>query len=191
MLKFDCLRCGNCCTNLVKEPVEGVHSGLALFPEETRQFPSESVFPYWGFGRYPEDRNFRIVMFQLGVETCPNFQITGNRRMCKVYEYRPLTCKSYPFEPAGLDKYGRILFNFSLECTNIQKMEKENPKANFENAGIEALTEEEAGYLIWDRFSQINMLGDEWVFDIKYREWLPSSNRTRSVRSGKRGLFRI
>jgi len=175
MFKFDCSRCGDCCKNLVIETIEGVHSGLALFLEETKQFPSESVFPYRGFGRYPEDKNFKIVMFQLGVDTCPHLKKVDNQATCNIYDERPLSCKCYPFEPISVDRFGRLFFNFEPDCRAIQKMKRESPKVKGQKVECEALNEEKSGYLLWDRMPEIHMPTQEWTFDLRYREWLPRS----------------
>jgi len=117
------------------------------------------------FGRYPEDKNFKIVMFQLGVDTCPHLKKMDNLATCKLYEERPLSCKCYPFQPISMDSYGRIVFYIDPECRAIQVTKRESSRAKDQKIEFEALTEEKSGYLLWDGISEIKMAAQEWTFD--------------------------
>jgi Fe-S-cluster containining protein len=190
MLKFNCLRCGDCCRNLIVETIEGVHSGLALFPEETKHFSNEFVIPYRGRGSYPGEKDFKTVMFQLAVDVCPHLGIVDNLTICEIYDERPLSCRCFPFQPINVDRYGRITVYVGPECKAIQKTKKENPTVSNKKIGIEALAEEKSCYLLWSRISEIDRSAQGWTFDLRYQEWLPTSSRGQMSRAESRAIFR-
>jgi Fe-S-cluster containining protein len=123
--------------------IEDVHCGLALFQEETTYFSSKSVLPYRGIGEYPGDALFKVVLFQLDVSACPHLEVTDTRAVCRIYENRPLCCRCFPFQPAGLDEYGKIIFYIDPKCKAIQESRKENSKNGMIH--FEASQEEKSG----------------------------------------------
>ena len=89
-LKFECLRCGACCTGeegyvlLTEEDIERLMEGLGLTREELMVKYLRSVG-----GRYSlqETDDGRCVFW------------AGD---CTLYEHRPYQCRSFPFWPSNL-----------------------------------------------------------------------------------------
>ena len=86
---FQCLQCGTCCRNLLRETNTGLH-GLNLFPSERDLFPQEVVAPYMGIGRTSP---VAIILLQLTDNVCVHLS-QDNR--CKIHDNRPLACQAFP-----------------------------------------------------------------------------------------------
>jgi Fe-S-cluster containining protein len=89
-MHFECLKCCDCCKNLLHNK-HGWVTALSLLPEEAYLFPPEHVFPQSGIGGYGSVK--RIMTYQLDLDICPNLQ----GQECVIYDKRPLTCQVYPF----------------------------------------------------------------------------------------------
>ncbi len=114
--RFNCIRCGKCCTNLLSKDEE-ILRGLTLLPEETSNFPKTSVMPAIGIGSSPDEDYFRILVYQIINDTCPN--LSG--KSCRIYDDRPTSCRQYPFS-LSLDKTLRnILIGYDLNCSSLKK----------------------------------------------------------------------
>lgn len=85
--------------------------GLTIFPHEISLFDKKDIIPCWGFGKKPDDKNFEIVAYQLTKNICPHLE----NNLCKIYEKRPLRCRSYPFDFL-YDEKGRRGINVDLGC---------------------------------------------------------------------------
>jgi len=108
--KFECQQCGHCCTGLLGVE-DGREYGIYLTPEETKFFPSETVFPLFRSGG-------SIFAYQLGVSDCPNLMDGDDgRKVCKIYLNRPLVCRSFP---AGISDDGRIIIQYD-KCSFTAK----------------------------------------------------------------------
>ena len=92
MLKFKCCRGGHCCTRQLSM-TDGKEHGIYLTPEEAKYFPPETVFPLFRSGA-------EVFAYQLGVHECPNLVRENGHMACKIYEHRPLICKSFPLGQA-------------------------------------------------------------------------------------------
>jgi len=161
--KFTCLRCGDCCRNLVRQTKEGVHSGLALFPDETWLFPSNIIFPYRGLGENPEEGDFKVVMFQLEKKVCPCLEMGMKEARCKIYEERPLVCRCYPFQPIHVQD-DQVFSATDLKCPSIQRLRREGRLTNIEDPAAEIACLE-----LWRRISPVAK--QKWVFDLKSKKW--------------------
>lgn len=96
--KFECKRSGYCCSNL-KGMTEGKEHGIYLTPEEAKLFPEGTVFPLFRAGD-------NIFAYQTGSHKCPNLVEEGDHTACRIYENRPLLCRSFP---AGWDENDRLI----------------------------------------------------------------------------------
>ena len=88
MLKFKCSRCGVCCSNLLSKVEDSnIVFGLYLTPKEVKYFPKDLVFPLFRKGD-------NIFAYQVGANICPNLFYNE----CRIYENRPLGCKTFPLK---------------------------------------------------------------------------------------------
>lgn len=103
MRRFECERCPDCCTRLLNM-TDGKEHGIYLAPEEIVHFPKESVFPLFRSGG-------KVFAYQLATHDCPNLVTKENGHMgCKIYQNRPLICRSFPLGFSG-DK-GLVVIQF-------------------------------------------------------------------------------
>lgn len=124
-LTFKCLRCGNCCDDLISESRFGTRKGLVIYPEERSLFSEEFISPFHGVGKMPEDKFFRILTYQVNANTCPHLQKLENSSTCAIHESRPLACRSFPFRYLGnpFEVVGPERLHLAVEgiCWFIQK----------------------------------------------------------------------
>ena len=163
MIKFQCLRCGQCCRKLIICSVEEAFIGLSLFPEEIEYFPKEMISPCRGVGKYPEDKDFEVFMFQLNTEPCPNIEKVGNITRCKIYANRPLACRRYPFEPIDSNEMGEPITQIDPKCMAFQNVER-NKKIEIPQIEWESCT------ILFERLRRIRS-GQRWIFDLDEKEW--------------------
>jgi len=90
-IKFQCLICGQCCRDLLREN-SGLILGLALTRDEAKLFPQELISPAHGRGKSPLSI-YAVTMYQLNVDVCP---FLGRKNTCRIYDKRPLTCRRFP-----------------------------------------------------------------------------------------------
>jgi len=173
--QFQCLRCGYCCENLIRSTLEGVSLGLLLFPEEIKYFQKDNIVPCEGFGTYPEDDKFKITTFQLNRNVCPHLKKVNKQSECIIFDHRPLVCKCYPLHPISKDKFGRLYLEAYLECRAIQKFVQENPRTDKTIRGLDTRLEVEANYQLQFQRKKLTIIGQRWLFDLKYSEWTPIS----------------
>ena len=98
-LRFGCRRCSRCCRHepgyvfLTREDLQRLAEGLRL--------PAGEVLA--GYCRLVRVGAFRRVSLQ----ELPNYDcILWGEEGCRVYEHRPLQCRSFPFWPANLGEAG-------------------------------------------------------------------------------------
>ena len=117
MKKFECLKCGNCCRDLV---IEGI-AGLMLFPNEVKLFQKRNIKPCLGIGKSPTHGSFKIFTYQLKENICPHLKDNS----CTIYQERPLICRFYPFELKNPEikntSKPKYLFLYTNECPGIGK----------------------------------------------------------------------
>ena len=84
-IRFECRRCGECCTGdpgtVYIGPEEILPIAEALGVTKTA-FISQYLYPYKDSFSVGEDKQGRCLLFNDG---------------CKVYEVRPLQCRTFPF----------------------------------------------------------------------------------------------
>ena len=167
LLKFECLKCANCCRELITPLPIGtgqIHQGLCLFEEETSLFSSEKVMPLGGYGVDPYNRRFKVVSFQFIENKCPHLK----GRSCSIYDKRPLSCQSYPVSPnpRGFDTKS---FWIDPECSWAKKyMPEGNPKKVRLGEERFALSEILSRRMLM-REAYRGLL---WLFDLKKMEWI-------------------
>lgn len=91
-IPIECLRCGSCCKNLLRESEHGLH-GLNLIPNERKLFPREIICPYMGVGIKKGLEPKYTIMYQLNVNLCPHL-LQNNH--CKIHKNRPWACQVFP-----------------------------------------------------------------------------------------------
>jgi Fe-S-cluster containining protein len=85
MRKFECIKCGKCCSHLIGFR-DDVRFGMYLSPEEVKLFPSEMVIPLFRHKK-------KIIAYQLKEDHCPH--LTADN-LCEIYDKRPLLCRTFP-----------------------------------------------------------------------------------------------
>jgi Fe-S-cluster containining protein len=92
--RFQCLRCGDCCSHLLNEVENfGVTNGLLLLPIEKGLFPNHMVKPQWGLGSSARDEPEHTATYQLTENVCPFYEKESG---CTVRDKRPLICRAFP-----------------------------------------------------------------------------------------------
>jgi len=93
--KWECNRCGLCCVKTLHDTPLG-KAGVFIMPEERKLFPYILVKPYLGVGvkGRTRPRPSTIFAYQMIGQPCPHYD--EKERICRIYEYRPLTCKCFP-----------------------------------------------------------------------------------------------
>ncbi|NIQ05541.1 MAG: YkgJ family cysteine cluster protein [Candidatus Korarchaeota archaeon] len=97
-LKFHCLKCADCCRDLLKTVrIEGTmfQEGLHLYPEEVKklknlayQYEGEvTIRPKW-----KASSTNKVIAYQLVNHSCPFLR----ENVCRIYSKRPLSCRFYP-----------------------------------------------------------------------------------------------
>ena len=163
-MHFECLKCCDCCKNLLHNK-HGWVTALSLLPEETYLFPPEHVFPQSGIGGYGSVK--RIMTYQLDLDMCPNLQ----GQECVIYDKRPLTCQVYPFllekmQPLRLtvDEHCRW-FREEVIAMGLAK------KVLTSKEGVTAPKETEACLKLFERLEEYYESRNKWRFDLGKRAW--------------------
>ena len=164
IVKFQCLKCGNCCHNLI--PSNG-KAGLMLFPNERNLFSKEKIRPCLGIGRSPYHRRFKTISYQLTVETCSHLK----EKRCLVYEQRPLVCRICPFRI----KYDRIHYSFGLapECSFTVELINRYPSTKNLNCEInsEYVIGKEMIIKMRDFYDLKDRKARQWVYNLSTNNW--------------------
>jgi Fe-S-cluster containining protein len=166
---FECLRCGRCCTDLLAED-KGALRGLTLLPGEKGHFPEPLVSPAIGLGRRPHERGFRVIAYQLTVNTCPHL----GENECDIYADRPASCRQYPFSLArGTD--GTELMGLDLNCPSLLMHLGKKPRARFKfevRPYAERLRKVE--------LEAVSRPNRAWFFDLDSKKWIRYSELSES-----------
>jgi len=137
IIAFKCMRCGNCCRQLLEDTELG-RFGLYLLPHEVRLFPTETIAPYMAVGvkGHSRPRPARIVAYQVKVEACPHLsQVlpalgcstawnhclpapSSEQNVCGIYRKRPLACQAFPLDVDW--SYGRPEQVASSKCPVVR-----------------------------------------------------------------------
>jgi Fe-S-cluster containining protein len=93
-MRFQCLKCGFCCRNLVVDFGEWT-LGLLLLPDEVNLFPQEKIAPMWGIGvkGRSRPRPEKVGVFQFNTKICVHLT---EQNTCRIYAERPLICHAHP-----------------------------------------------------------------------------------------------
>lgn len=89
-IKFECLQCGRCCRDILKNAM-GSLKGPYLSPEEAALFPQGTVLP--SIGRGHDIDHISVTRYQISQAHCPHL-IKNNQ--CQIYDKRPLVCRRFP-----------------------------------------------------------------------------------------------
>ena len=98
-IKFECLKCGECCRNMHIKTDLGragwVTLGLFIMPNERKLFPAEIVVPLYGAGVKGRSRPRPDVIYayQIAEPTCPHLEADNS---CAIYPVRPIACRAFP-----------------------------------------------------------------------------------------------
>lgn len=95
----------------------GILRGLTLLPDEVDIFPEEIVKPYLGLGKRPYESGFKVIAYQLTVESCPKYGVN----LCTIYETRPTTCRQFPFS-LDIDEENQPVLGIDMNCPAAEKM---------------------------------------------------------------------
>ena len=148
-----CTKCGRCCSNL---RIGDETSGLTLFTDEVHLFPEETIKPHLGKGA---NEPTSIFTYQHTENVC--IHLVDN--LCKIYEERPLMCRSFPV------KLGINGLRFSPGCKavlnslrNSKTMDREltEVKATIETA--ERLSEFHQGFRDDEAEWKYNLVSEQW-----------------------------
>jgi Fe-S-cluster containining protein len=153
---FHCRKCGTCCRSLL-EYVNGVKTGLLLAIKETNLFPSEMVSPKLAVGTTKPEA---IISYQLNVDACPYI---SEKNECRVYDKRPLICKSFPY----------VLGGMSRKCPQIGNQMMVEIDLWAIDAEIEA--SKKLNEHILNRAEKLSQKGKRqrvWEFDLEENKWI-------------------
>ena len=106
-IKFECLKCGECCRNLhVRVEVIGagwVTLGLFVLPRERKLFPNDIIAPMYGCGWKGRSRPRPKVIYAYTITKteCPHLRADN---LCEIYDKRLLSCRAFPREMNMLDR---------------------------------------------------------------------------------------
>lgn len=153
---FQCLKCGSCCRNTV-ETINGIQRGIILTKKETVLFPPETVTQQYAIG--PAKKR-KIVFYQMKVAPCPHLD---NENKCRIYEKRPLICKSFPIM-AGCISSKCKAFSYRKPGQTYQDI---YPMSEMREAS------NKISRYITLKFGKDLMAGaQEWEFDLATKRWI-------------------
>ncbi len=109
--RFPCAQCGNCCKKLG----DGDWTGISLFPWETHLFPEDKIKPNLGLGEFPEDPEFKTVLYLYDSPGCVH--LDGD--WCIIHDERPIVCRSYPFR-VSIQGTSKRVYEVAPECSAIK-----------------------------------------------------------------------
>jgi len=98
---FECLRCGRCCERIVVEGLDGIYTGLCLFPGEQKLFEAfpDVIMPHIGLRKRAGKLRVEVLCYQMVQDPCPLYDAIG--KTCTRYDERPRVCREYPFSGIG------------------------------------------------------------------------------------------
>ncbi len=100
-LRFECLRCGQCC-NRIRIDHLGIAQGLSLLPGEEKLFAAfpDAILPYTAIRKPRQGKSrIKIICYQMVQEPCPLYD--PDTKTCTQYKKRPMVCREYPFSSGG------------------------------------------------------------------------------------------
>ena len=161
---FECQKCGYCCHNLV-EDINGITNGLYLTSKEVRLFPSKLISPQIAVG---VNKPKKVIVYQLNVNVCPHIT---EKNECRIYDKRPLACKSFPL---GIKLVGRKMRALvSVKCSLIGSQMKVDEFREVELPATEIEASQKIYRYLLNRHRKYVKPGSKlWKFDLKTKEWI-------------------
>lgn len=163
-MRFECLRCGLCCTKILRQ-FKHFTVGLFLLPEEEAFF--DETMPYYGSGikGRSRPRPEKIVIRQLGIEPCPHY--VDNQ--CRIYDESPLMCRAYPLMVTTIPY---LHVEIEENCPEIKKLIKDKRsrmilRDHFSDEIIKASVSLHNKTM--ELFSSLDL--PLWIYDLKTRKW--------------------
>lgn len=168
-MKFECLRCGECCSNLhIETDLSGrvkdkVTLGLFLLPSERKLFPEESIVPLYGAGLKGRSRPRPEVTFayQILENACPHLT---DANLCKIYPKRPIACRAFPVNAENF---------LDSRCTWVNQNFSDY---NIVSRSLLDLSEmEKYRTMIMNHISSYVRYLYMWAYDLKTKKWVRSN----------------
>ena len=145
---------------------------MFLTSEEAKLFPSRLISPSLAFG---VNKPKKVIAYQLNVDICPHLTETNQ---CRIYEKRPLTCKSFPFVTTLVGS--TISPVVSTACPFISSKVKAEGLREVKLSSTEIESAQKMNrYLINQCQKHFNFtVGSKlWYFDLKTKKWIIRSCR--------------
>ena len=156
---FECLKCGKCCKNLLRETKTGLH-GLNLLPSERNLFSQKMISPYMGVGRKKPEQ---IILFQLTEIVCPHLL---DNNQCEIYDKRPLACRAFPI----VSVEDRPLI--TTECSSINESGEITIIAPEETRAKEQLSQYIKGIMEEKARLYAPAHIHAWEYDLSTKKWV-------------------
>lgn len=134
-------------------------------------FEREKLAPGIGLGKNPDDKEFRLISYQLIDDKCP--QLEGN--LCRIYAKRPASCRQFPFSYEIDSKTGLTLLGIDLNCPAIERI-IENTSRIFFNERKSADKILEIKRIVANKANVV------WLYDLKEMTWIIMDNKDRDYR---------
>lgn len=165
---FQCLQCGKCCKNFVRETEFG-KAGIFLFPEERALFPPEKVFPLFGIGigNAEGTKPQKIFAYQYVDQQCIHLD---ERNLCKIYEKKPTACEGYPYELTLLGIF------VNEECTFLSKYPRKIIKRIHIPQRILQANIKMNKWILTNLRASVH----HWFYDFESATWIKTSKIVRS-----------
>jgi hypothetical protein len=109
-LKFTCTQCGNCCTGpagyvwISEAEIARLALHLHLTPEETvEKYCRKTAGRLSLKERRTREGNYDcIFLTEQPARASADGKLPQKRKMCSIYQHRPLQCRTWPFWPENL-----------------------------------------------------------------------------------------
>jgi len=168
VVNFKCLKCGNCCVNLINYSPH-LTTGLYLLPDEIGLFSTKYIAPCIGTDLHLLDNTPQVVrVFQLNIAICPKLT---SKNECLIYKERPRVCHSYPIQISMSRDQCKIEPRFSTNCHFMKQYYGENKQQKIAFSGEK---EETTYHQIEHYFQSVfdNYQGDIRFYDLNTQSWV-------------------
>lgn len=158
-VKFQCLKCGECCKHLIQKVPFG-KAGMFLLPWERHIFPENKILPLFGVGIKGRSRKRpkEIIAYQYTEDRC---QFLNKKNLCSIYDHKPTACEGFPLEVTSIGNIvsGQI-------CTFFKNLPTKDLYVKFPASMIQANLEI-YNYLL----KAMRQYSFTWNFDLESRRW--------------------
>jgi Fe-S-cluster containining protein len=104
-LRFTCTQCGNCCTGgpgyvwISRKEIDRLAGHLKISAQETIEKYCRRVGDKYSLAETRNSRGEHDCIFLKEEKTPPgkNGSVVYTKRVCTIYNYRPLQCRTWPF----------------------------------------------------------------------------------------------